>query len=90
MAVNGKSATVCYDFQPGKDIGMAWVTLQSNDLERFVIEAEVAKKSILIKNLLEDLPEDEEPIPIPVVNAAILKKVIVWMEHHKVHSINKV
>ena len=46
---------------------MAWVTLQSNDLERFVIEAEVAKKSILIKNLLEDLPEDEEPIPIPVV-----------------------
>ena len=90
MAVDGKSATVCYDFQPEKDIGMAWVTLQSNDLERFVIEAEVAKKSILIKNLLEDLPEDEEPIPIPVVNAAILKKVIVWMEHHKVHSINKV
>ena len=69
---------------------MAWVTLQSNDLERFVIEAEVAKKSILIKNLLEDLPEDEEPIPIPVVNAAILKKVIMWMERHKVHSINKV
>ena len=63
---------------------MAWVTLQSNDLERFVIEAEVAKKSILIKNLLDDLPEDDEEIPIPLVNAAILKKVLLWMQQHKV------
>ena len=60
------------------------VTLQSSDLEKFVIEAEVAKKSILIKNLLDDLPEDDEEIPIPLVNAAILKKVLLWMQQHKV------
>ena len=60
------------------------VTLQSSDLEKFVIEAEVAKKSILIKNLLDVLPEDDEEIPIPLVNAAILKKVLSWMQQHKV------
>ena len=62
------------------------VTLQSSDLQRFVIEADVAKKSILVKNLLEHLPEDDEPIPIPLINAAILKKVILWMQQHKVCS----
>ena len=66
---------------------MPLVTLQSSDLEKFVIEADVAKKSILVKNLLEDLPEDDEAIPIPLVNAAILKKVIMWMQQHKVNSI---
>ena len=60
------------------------VTLQSSDLEKFVIKAEVAKKSILIKNLLDDLPEDDEEIPIPLVNGAILKKVLLWMQQHKV------
>ena len=66
---------------------MPLVTLQSSDLEKFVIEADVAKKSILVKNLLEDLPEDDEAIPIPLVNAAILAKVIMWMQQHKVNSI---
>ena len=63
------------------------VTLQSSDLEKFVIEADVAKKSILVKNLLDDLPEDDEAIPIPLVNATILKKVLTWMQQHKVYSI---
>ena len=62
------------------------VTLQSSDLQRFVIEADVAKKSILVNNLLDHLPEDDEPIPIPLVNAAVLKKVIMWMQQHKVCS----
>ena len=63
------------------------VTLQSSDFEKFVIEADVAKKSILVKNLLDDLPEDDEAIPIPLVNATILKKVLTWMQQHKVYSI---
>ena len=66
---------------------MPLVTLQSSDLEKFIIEADVAKKSILVKNLLDHLPEDDEAIPIPLVNAAILRKVIMWMEQHKVNSI---
>ena len=68
---------------------MPLVTLQSSDLEKFVIEADVAKKSILVKNLLDDLPEDDEAIPIPLVNADILRKVIMWMEQHKVNSIRQ-
>ena len=63
------------------------VTLQSSDFEKFVIEADVAKKSILVKNLLDDLPEDDEAIPIPLVKATILKMVLTWMQQHKVYSI---
>ena len=39
-----------------------------------------------IKTLLEDScldDDDEEPIPLPDVNAAILRKVIEWSIHHK-------
>ena len=65
------------------------VTLQSSDFEKFVIEADVAKKSILVKNLLDDLPEDDEAIPIPLVNATILKKVLTWMQQHKVNYLHR-
>lgn len=48
-------------------------------------EREVAERSVLIKNMVTDLGEEamEEPIPIPNVNAAVLKKVIEWCHHHK-------
>ena len=85
--IQTNSGTVLCFYQPGKDSKMPLVTLQSSDLEKFIIEADVAKKSILVKNLLDDLPEDDEAIPIPLVNAAILRKVIMWMEQHKVNSI---
>jgi S-phase kinase-associated protein 1 len=38
---------------------------------------------MLIKNLLEDLGESEEPVPIPKVNESVLKKVVEWCTHHK-------
>lgn len=38
---------------------------------------------MLIKNLLEDLGESDEPVPIPNVNESVLKKVIEWCTHHK-------
>jgi S-phase kinase-associated protein 1 len=46
---------------------------------------EVAEKSVLIKNMVGDLGEEamEDAIPIPNVNAAVLKKVIEWCDHHK-------
>lgn len=46
-------------------------------------ERAVAERSMLIKNLLEDLGESEEPVPIPNVNESVLKKVIEWCTHHK-------
>ena len=42
---------------------------------------------MLIKNMLEDVGDDaisqENPIPIPNVNEAVLRKVIEWCEHHR-------
>merc|ERR1712080_476339 len=47
----------------------------------------IARQSILIKNMLEDLGiedvEQANPAPLPNVNAAILKKVIQWATYHK-------
>jgi len=64
------------------------VRLQSSDGEVFEVEMEIIKLSHTIKTMLEDLGvEDEESeteiIPLPNVNAAILKKIIQWCSYHK-------
>ncbi|KAB5558690.1 Skp1 family, dimerization domain-containing protein [Coniochaeta sp. 2T2.1] len=45
----------------------------------------VAERSVLIRNMIEDLGDDQmtQPIPIMNVNEAVLKKVIEWCEHHR-------
>lgn len=66
---------------------MPSIKLQSSDGEIFEVDVEIAKQSVTIKSMLEDLGMDEEgdddPVPLPNVNAAILKKVIQWCTHHK-------
>jgi S-phase kinase-associated protein 1 len=60
--------------------------LQSSDGEVFEVDVEIAKQSVTIKTMLEDLGMDEdedEPVPLPNVNAAILKKVIQWCSFHR-------
>jgi len=61
------------------------ITLMSSDNVEIPVEREVAERSILIKNMLEDVGEQAttEAIPIPNVNEAVLKKVIEWCVHHK-------
>ncbi|CAI6333291.1 unnamed protein product [Periconia digitata] len=60
------------------------VTLQTSDNQNIKVDREVAERSILIKNLLEDLGgESGEEIPIPNVNEAVMKKVLEWCEHHR-------
>jgi len=65
------------------------IKLQSNDGEIIEVDADVAKMSVTIKTMLDDLgivptgEKDEEAIPLPKVSAAILRKVIVWAEYHK-------
>jgi len=68
--------------------GSKKVRLQSSDGEVFEVETDIIKLSNTIKTMLEDLGvEDEESetemIPLPNVNAAILKKVIQWCTYHK-------
>lgn len=65
---------------------MVNIKLQSSDGEIFDIDVEIAKQSVMIKTMLEDLGMDEgeeEPVPLPNVNAAILRKVIQWCTYHK-------
>ena len=51
------------------------ITLTSNDDRSFVVSRGVACQSTLIKNMLEDVGEDDnEPIPLPNVTGAILEK----------------
>ena len=55
---------------------MPTIKLQSSDGEIFEVDVEIAKLSVTIKTMLEDLgmdDEDDEAIPLPNVNAAILK-----------------
>merc|ERR1712183_809528 len=58
---------------------MPIIKLQSSDGEVFPVDVEIARQSITIKTMLEDLG----PCPLPNVNATILKKVIQWATHHK-------
>ena len=63
------------------------IKLQSLDGEVFEVDVEIAKQSVTIKTMLEDLgtdDDDDDPVPLPNVNAAILKKVIQWCTYHKV------
>ncbi|KAJ5643020.1 E3 ubiquitin ligase complex SCF subunit sconC [Penicillium longicatenatum] len=62
---------------------MATISLMSSDDALVTVERAVAERSILIKNMLEDLGDSGEAIPIPNVNETVLKKVIEWCDHHK-------
>ena len=65
---------------------MPIINLRSADNELFPVDIEVAKKSVTIKTMLDmlDIGEDDnEEVPIPNVNAAILKLVIQWATYHK-------
>ncbi|KAG0337791.1 hypothetical protein BG000_004978, partial [Podila horticola] len=59
------------------------VTLTSLDDVKFTVDKEVAERSILIKNMIEDVGESDSPIPLPNVSSAVLKKVIEYCEHHR-------
>ncbi|KAG0366826.1 S-phase kinase-associated protein 1A-like protein [Gamsiella multidivaricata] len=59
------------------------IILTSLDNETFTVDKEVAERSILIKNMIEDVGESDAPIPLPNVSSAALKKVIEYCEHHR-------
>ncbi|KAI1072779.1 uncharacterized protein FIESC28_11351 [Fusarium coffeatum] len=63
------------------------VWLASNDSANIEVDRVVAERSMLIKNMLEDVGDESitqsNPIPIPNVNEAVLRKVIEWCEYHR-------
>eukprot|EP01100_Stratorugosa_tubuloviscum_P010890 TRINITY_DN474_c3_g1_i1.p1 TRINITY_DN474_c3_g1~~TRINITY_DN474_c3_g1_i1.p1 ORF type:complete len:157 (+),score=79.88 TRINITY_DN474_c3_g1_i1:171-641(+) len=64
---------------------MATVKLVSSDEVEFEVEREIANKSQTIKNMLDDLGDNEASIPLPNVAGKILSKVIEWCKYHKEH-----
>jgi len=67
----------------GHNANLETVILQSSDHVQQRVSRQVAERSILIKNMLEDCLEIKDPIPIPNVNDAVLTKVLEWCEQHK-------
>jgi len=63
------------------------IKLQGSDGETFKVNVQVAKCSLTIKTMLDDLgmeaDSDDDMIPLPNVTANILTKVISWATHHK-------
>jgi S-phase kinase-associated protein 1 len=61
------------------------IKLRASDGEVLDVDVEVAKASVTIKSMLENLgdAEEGEEIPVANVNSAILKKVIEWAQYHK-------
>ncbi|KAF7298037.1 FAD-binding protein [Mycena chlorophos] len=53
---------------------MGQVLLVTSDNEQFTAEKEVVERSVLIRNMLEDVGESDQPIPLPNVSSSVLKK----------------
>ncbi|KAK3104126.1 hypothetical protein FSP39_024624 [Pinctada imbricata] len=67
-------------------INMPNIKLQSIEGQLFDVDVEIVRQSVTIKTMLEDLgvdDDEEEAVPLPNVNAAILTKVINWCTYHK-------
>lgn len=63
---------------------MPIIKLQSNDGVIFPVDIDIAKQSLTIKQMLEDLDvKEDEVVPLPNLKATTLKKVIQWATHHK-------
>ncbi|KXN69986.1 cytosolic glyco protein FP21 [Conidiobolus coronatus NRRL 28638] len=62
---------------------MSQVKLLSSENTPFTVEKDVIIRSVLIKNMLEDIGDSGTPIPLPNVTAPILTKVIEYCEHHR-------
>ncbi|GJJ06787.1 hypothetical protein Clacol_000983 [Clathrus columnatus] len=59
------------------------VTLETSDKVQFTVDKEVAERSTLIRNLIADVGESDQPIPLPNITTHVLKKVLEYCEHHR-------
>jgi S-phase kinase-associated protein 1 len=66
---------------------MTLIKLQSSDEQEFEVEKSLAEQSVTIKNMLEDIPENDTAIPLPNVSGKILQKVIEYWKYHADHPV---
>ncbi|KAI1774622.1 E3 ubiquitin ligase complex SCF subunit sconC [Hypoxylon cercidicola] len=64
------------------------LTLISKDDVKISISRKAASLAQILEDLIEDLPESETELPVPLdaVDGATLKIVVDWCEHHSQHS----
>ncbi|KAH8743536.1 negative regulator sulfur controller-3 [Diaporthe sp. PMI_573] len=63
----------------------AQLTLKCNDGGIVRVDLPVAKRSILLNNLIDDLGVEAattQPVPLPNMTKPVLEKVIEWCKHH--------
>jgi S-phase kinase-associated protein 1 len=58
------------------------ITLVSSDGEKYQISEKAAKRSQLIKGVMDDFPDDPE-VPLHNVKSTILEKIIKYLEYYK-------
>ncbi|KAI0388720.1 E3 ubiquitin ligase complex SCF subunit scon-3 [Xylariaceae sp. FL0594] len=65
--------------------GPTMIKVQSSDGHLLDVEKVVVERSVLIKNMLEDLGESAvgQIVPIPNVTEPVLRKVFEWCDHHR-------
>ena len=78
------SVNICYNnrkiiFRPK----MGKIKLLSNEGEGFELDTEVAKKSEVIKEMLENCDDSSEDVPLPTISSDQLRKVVQWLEQHR-------
>ena len=49
--------------------------LTTSDNEHFTVDRDVAERSLLIKQMIEDIGETDMPIPLPNVSSSVMTKV---------------
>ena len=58
------------------------ITLVSSDGEKIEISSKAVQRSVLVKGILEDYPDDAE-VPLNNVKSNILKKIKEYLEHYE-------
>jgi len=59
------------------------IALLSSDGVEITVERGIAECSTLIRDLLGDLGDPDEPIPIPSTKEPVLEKALEWCAHHR-------
>lgn len=57
--------------------------LKCNDMGIVLVDLGIAERSILLRNLVEDLGLTAQPVSLPNVTQPVLEKIIMWCEHHR-------
>ncbi|RUO96152.1 putative negative regulator sulfur controller-3 [Jimgerdemannia flammicorona] len=59
------------------------IKLTSSEGTEFVVDADVANQSVIMRNMLENCEAHDAVIPLPDVTTPILAKVIEYCTHHR-------